>query len=130
MIMKKFLPALILTLLLSAGITPLICKAQVPATSVSPSGYGDRQFNMDTIFSVKRIREDDKMYQVGVWRRIDLREKYNHSLYGSGDTKSNGIINQIYKAVVEENALEVFADEDFTQPLSIAEFQDNFWINA
>jgi len=127
--MKKFLPKFILSLFLVAGLAPLSSNAQV-ATSVNPSGFGDRQFDMDTVFSAKRIREDDKMYQIGVWRRIDLREKYNLPLYGSGDTKLNGIVHQIYKAVVDENALEVFADAEFTRPLSIAEFQENFWLNA
>ncbi len=127
--MKKFLPKLFLSLLLLAGLTSFESEAQV-ATSVNPSGFGDRQFDMDTVFSARRIREDDKMYQIGVWRRIDLREKYNLPLYGSGDAKSNGIVSQIYKAVVDENALEVFADEEFTRPLSIAEFQENFWLNA
>ncbi|MFD2034153.1 gliding motility protein GldN [Belliella marina] len=103
--------------------------AQVP-TSMNPSGTGDRQFKMDTVYSIRPIREDDKMYQIAVWRRIDLREKYNLPLYGSGDSKGNGIINNIYKAVVEDNALEVFADEEFTEPLSIAEFQNNFWMAA
>jgi gliding motility associated protien GldN len=100
------------------------------ATSVNPSNTGDRRFKVDTVFSVVPIREDDVMYKIGVWRRIDLREKYNFPLYGSGDTKNNGIMNNIYKAIVEENALEVFADEEFTQPLSIAEFQNNFWVAA
>jgi len=127
--MKKLLPKLILSFFLLAGLAPLRGEAQI-ATSVNPSGFGDRQFEMDTVLSAKRIREDDKMYQIGVWRRIDLREKYNLPLYGSGDTKSNGIINQIYKSVVDENALEVFADSEFTTPLSIAEFQENFWLNA
>ncbi|WP_144604592.1 type IX secretion system ring subunit PorN/GldN [Algoriphagus algorifonticola] len=128
--MKKFLQNLFLSVLVAGGLAPFTSEAQVAATSVSPSGYGDRQFAMDTVFSAKRIREDDKMYQIGVWRRIDLREKYNLSLYGSGDAKTNGIMSYIYKAVVDENALEVFADEDFTRPLSIAEFQENFWLNA
>ncbi|SDC98187.1 gliding motility associated protien GldN [Algoriphagus faecimaris] len=127
--MKNILQKLFFGALVIGLMGPLTSNAQV-ATSVNPSGFGDRQFDMDTIFSAKKIREDDKMYQIGVWRRIDLREKYNLSLYGSGDAKSNGIIPQIYKAVVEENALEVFGDEDFTQPLSIAEFQENFWLNA
>lgn len=127
--MKTILQKLILAALVMGLFAPLTSNAQV-ATSVNPSGFGDRQFDMDTIFSARKIREDDKMYQIGVWRRIDLREKYNLSLYGSGDAKSNGIINQIYSAIVEENALEVFRDEDFTQPLSIAEFQENFWLNA
>jgi gliding motility associated protien GldN len=99
--------------------------AQV-ATSVNPSGLVTRQYAMDTVYSAKRIREDDKMYQISVWRRIDLREKYNTPLYGSGDTKENGIINHIYKAV-KQNALEIFADENFTQPLSIAQFDSSFW---
>ena len=127
--MKRLVQKLFLIALVLYGFSPQGVEAQV-ATSVNPSGFGDRQFDMDTVYSVKRIREDDKMYQISVWRRIDLREKYNLSLYGSGDNKANGIVNQIYKAVVDENALEVFGDENFTQPLSIAEFQENFWISA
>ncbi|MBS4073412.1 gliding motility protein GldN [Algoriphagus aquatilis] len=124
--MKRFVQYVYLIILAAFSLN---AQAQV-ATSVNPSGFGDRQFAMDTVYSNKRIREDDKMYQISVWRRIDLREKYNLSLYGSGDNKSNGIVNHIYKAVVDENALEVFADEDFTKPLSISEFQENFWLSA
>lgn len=127
--MKKHFPKLLILLFLAFAGIPMNADAQV-ATSVNPSGFGDRQFDMDTVFSAKRIREDDKMYQISVWRRIDLREKYNLSLYGSGDSKRNGIINHIYKAVVDENALEVFGDDEFTNSLSIAEFQENFWLNA
>lgn len=127
--MKRFVQHIFLAVLVAIGLLPSSANAQV-ATSVNPSGFGDRQFSMDTIYSAKRIREDDKMYQISVWRRIDLREKYNLSLYGSGDNKGNGIVSHIYKAIVDENALEVFADADFTKPLSIAEFQDNFWISA
>jgi gliding motility associated protien GldN len=127
--MKKIVLKLSLGLLVAVGLIPVTGNAQI-ATSVTPSGFGDRTFDMDTVYSAKRIREDDKMYQIAVWRRIDLREKYNLSLYGSGDSKSNGIVNHIYKAVVDENALEVFADENFTRPLSIADFQNNFWMNA
>lgn len=124
--MKRFVQHVYLIILAAFSLN---AQAQV-ATSVNPSGFGDRQFAMDTVYSNKRIREDDKMYQISVWRRIDLREKYNLSLYGSGDNKSNGIVNHIYKAVVDENALEVFADEGFTKPLSISEFQENFWLSA
>ena len=127
--MKKILPNLLLSLLVAMCLIPFTSQAQI-ATSVNPSGFGDRQFAMDTVYSANKIREDDKMYQIGVWRRIDLREKYNLPLYGSGDTKENGIINQLYRAIVEENAFEVFADEEFTRPLSISEFQENFWLNA
>ena len=106
--MKRFVQYVCLLVFVAFGFGT---QAQV-ATSVNPSGFGDRQFAMDTVYSNKRIREDDKMYQISVWRRIDLREKYNLSLYGSGDNKSNGIVNHIYKAVVDENALEVEDEVD------------------
>ena len=122
--MNLFLKYTLLTCFLGLGLAQE-GFAQV-ATSVNPSSIGTRQYAMDTVFSAKRIREDDKMYQVSVWRRIDLREKYNVPLYGSGDAKENGVINQIYKAV-KQNALEVFADENFTKPMSIAQFDSTFW---
>ena len=122
--MNLFLKYTLLTCFLGLGLAHG-GFAQV-ATSVNPSSIGTRKYAMDTVFSAKRIREDDKMYQVSVWRRIDLREKYNVPLYGSGDAKENGVINQIYKAV-KQNALEVFADENFTKPMSIAQFDSTFW---
>jgi gliding motility associated protien GldN len=122
--MKLFLRYTLIACLAVLGLVGE-AAAQV-ATSVNPSSLGTRQYAMDTVYSAKRIREDDKMYQISVWRRIDLREKYNTPLYGSGDNKENGIINHIYKAV-KQNALEIFADENFTQPLSIAQFDSSFW---
>jgi gliding motility associated protien GldN len=98
------------------------------ATSVNPSNTGVRQYAMDTVYSGKRIREDDKMYQISVWRRIDLREKYNLPLYGSGDTKENGLINNIYKAI-KSNELIAYRDENFKTPLSISEYDSAFAYN-
>src|SRR5690554_8227620 len=116
-----------LVLLSTLGIE---ASAQNAGNTQSPANIGDRDYPVDTVFSSKRIREDDKMFKIDVWRRIDLREKYNLPFYGSGDSKNDGIVSNIYKAVVEENALEIFADEDFTQPMTISEFQTNFWIAA
>lgn len=87
---------------------------------------GDTGFEMDTTYSVLPIREDDKMYQIGVWRRIDLREKFNLPLYGTGGLKADGIVMNIYNAIVDENAFEIFEDEEFTEPLSISDFQTRF----
>jgi gliding motility associated protien GldN len=126
---NQILHKLFSIVLLVVSFIPFNSNAQ-GSTSVKPAGFGDRTFDIDTIYSIKNIRQDDKMYQIGVWRRIDLREKYNVSLYGSGDSKPNGIVNHIYRAVVDENALEVFADENFTKPLSISDFQSNFWLDA
>jgi gliding motility associated protien GldN len=122
--MNLILRYTLLTCFLGLGLAPA-GFSQV-ATSVNPSGLGIRRDAMDTVYSVKRIREDDKMFQISVWRRIDLREKYNVPLYGSGDAKENGLINHIYKGV-KQNSLEVFADENFTKPMSIAQFDSTFW---
>jgi len=121
--MKLIQKYILLPFLFCVGLIE-VSKAQV-ATSVNPSALGTRQYAMDTVYSAKRIREDDKMYQISVWRRIDLREKYNLPLYGGDDTKENGIINNIYKAV-NQNAIEIFEDENFTKPLSIVEFDSAF----
>ena len=58
--MKRFVQHIFLVILIAAGLAPLSAHAQV-ATSVNPSGFGDRQFSMDTINSAKRIRDDDKL---------------------------------------------------------------------
>ncbi len=115
---------------LSLAMTSVMDVLAQGPNSQRPANGGDNGFEIDTVYSVLPIREDDKMYQIGVWRRIDLREKFNLPLYGTGGLKNDGIISQIYKAVVEENAFEIFGDESFTQPLSISEFQTNFWIAA
>src|SRR5690606_14484025 len=116
------LASLFTMVLLSA----MVLEAAAQGTTQTPPG-GDVSYEMDTVFSAKKIREDDKMFKISVWRRIDLRERYNLPFYGSGDIKNDGIIGNIYNAVVD-HSLEVFADEDFTTPLSIKEFQTNFWI--
>ncbi len=116
--------------LILCSIVGIETSAQNAGNTQGPANIGDREHPVDTVFSSKRIREDDKMFKIEVWRRIDLREKYNLPFYGSGDSKTDGIVGNIYKAVVEENALEIFADEEFTRPLSISEFQSNFWLAA
>src|SRR5690554_8231959 len=116
--------------LLLCSIMAVESYAQNTGNTQSPANMGDRNVKVDTVFSARPVREDDKMFKIEVWRRIDLREKYNLPFYGSGDSKTDGIVGNIYKAVVEENALEIFADEEFTSPLSISEFQSNFWLAA
>jgi gliding motility associated protien GldN len=102
-------------------------RSQV-ATSVNPSSLSPRKYEMDTINSIKKIREDDKMYQISVWRRIDLSEKYNLPLYGSGAAKKDGIVENIYKAV--KLNLPIYSDSEFTKPLGITEFDSLFWFKA
>jgi len=116
-----------LLLLFVAGVFLAVPGFSQNTNTQNPSmQVGDSDFDVDTVYSVLPIREVDKMYQVGVWRRIDLREKFNLPLYGTGGLKSDGIMMNIYDAIVNENAFEIYADEEFTQPLSISEFQTNF----
>ena len=82
---------------------------------------------MDTINSALRIRDVDKMYQISVWRRIDLRERYNLPLAGSGVAKLDGIVQNIYEAAVEDSILQPFKDENLSIPLKNEEFKKAFW---
>ena len=84
---------------------------------------------MDSINSALRIRDVDKMYQISVWRRIDLRERYNLPLAGSGIAKKNGIVQHIYDAVLTDS-LPVFKDENFETELGIQDFQNSYWFRT
>jgi gliding motility associated protien GldN len=116
----------LITSILLIFIINLDSLAQQP-TSQFDGGDNPRSI-MDTTFSVLPIREDDKMYQIGVWRRIDLREKYNLPFYGTGGLKLGGIVRNILGAV-QSGMLKPYADEDFTRELGITDFETNFWIN-
>lgn len=98
----------------------------IPNSGNPGMNVGDGGVDIDTVYSAHPIRDSDKMYQIGVWRRIDLREKYNLPFYGTGGLKRDGIMMNIYNAVVD-NSIEVFADEEFKEPLSITDFQTKFW---
>jgi gliding motility associated protien GldN len=74
---------------------------QTGSTTVNPAGVKPKKYAKDVDFEVvDTIRQEDKMYQISVWRRIDLQEKFNLPLYGSGDKKDNGIMKHIRDAVV------------------------------
>jgi gliding motility associated protien GldN len=67
------------------------------------------------------------MYQVSVWRRIDLRERYNLPFAGSGVAKLDGIVQNIYEAAVKDSILQPFKDENLSIPLKVEEFKRAFW---
>lgn len=98
-----------------------------PGNSLKPSNNTNRS-QSDSINSALRIRDEHKMYQVSVWRRIDLRERYNLPFAGSGVAKLDGIVNNIYKAAASlDSILKPYKDENLTIPLDVKEFEKAFW---
>lgn len=78
--------------------------SQTGSTTVNSTGVKPKKYAKDVDFEVvETIRQEDKMYQISVWRRIDLREKFNLPLYGSGDRKDDGIMKNIYRAVQSDS---------------------------
>ncbi len=87
-------------------------------TSLNPSGKTIKQEDIDTTFSIKNIREEDKLYQVSVWRRINLKEKFNLSLFGSDKNAKNGLIQNIFIGI-KDGSIPIFADPDFNVELDL-----------
>ncbi len=98
-----------------------------PTNSLNSTGKPQRIYDIDNEFSINEIRQDDKMFQISVWRRINLKEKFNLGLYGSGssDAKENGIINNIAIGI-RKNEIPIYASDDFKDKLDIRQFDSLF----
>ena len=99
--------------------------AQTGSTSVNSTAVKPKTYAKDVDFAVEEnIRQEDKMYQISVWRRIDLKEKYNQPLYGSGLSAQNGIMRHIRNAVLSTKVKAYSSEtlEDSTE-ISIPKFQ-------
>ena len=70
------------------------------------------------IVSYPRVKENDVMWHVTIWREIDLREKRNHGLYFPTEPQGNfKCLGQVIMDAIDmnnpdnENALSVYEDE-------------------
>ncbi len=107
--------------------------SQTGSTSVNSTAVKPKTYAKDLDFEVvDTIRQEDKMYQISVWRRIDLREKFNLPLYGSGDKKDNGIMKHIKDAVINDK-VKAYSSEilypdtlDSKKRIGITEFEKLF----
>lgn len=76
------------------------------------------------------IREADMMWTKMIWRMLDLKEKINHPLYFP--INSIRIENSRYSLItlllesIDAGDLEVYDDDEFTQPLTIATIDEKF----
>ena len=123
--MNLFLKYTLLVCFLCLGLTREVI-AQTGSTSVNSTAKKEKKWAKDLEYEFKdTIREEDKMYQISVWRRIDLREKINLPLYGSG---VDGIMKYIYEAVMSQKVKAYASDslERSKKELRITKFDSLF----
>jgi gliding motility associated protien GldN len=97
--------------------------------SLNSSGKRIREDDIDTTFSIKNIREDDKMYQISVWRRINLKEKFNLGLYGTNENAKNGLIHNIFVGI-KDGSIPIFSDPDFNNEIDVKHFDSLVFKNG
>ena len=102
--------------------------AQTGSTTVNPTALKPKTYAKDVDFDFKEtIRHEDKMYQISVWRRIDLQEQYNLPLDGAGDKKDNGIMRYIYEAVTSGNVKAYSSDTlEISKEIGVVKFDSLF----
>lgn len=95
--------------------------------SLRPDGAFDRSeiLNQRTPLPYEHLRWDDALYAEKVWRELDLREKMNQTFrYNNKEDNGDQQFISILLNAVRKGEVLAFADERFTQPLTLAQVQD------
>ncbi|HUQ67865.1 MAG TPA: gliding motility protein GldN [Flavitalea sp.] len=81
--------------------------------------------NQRTPLAYEHLRYDDAMYAEKVWRELDLREKMNQPFrYDAQEDNGNQRFINVMLNAVKKGEVLAFADERFTQPLTVAQVQE------
>jgi gliding motility associated protien GldN len=125
--MNLFLRYTLLVCFLCLGLT-LEVIAQTGSTTVNSTAKKEKKWAKDLEYDFEdTIREEDKMYKISVWRRIDLREKINLPLYGSGVSKADGIMKYIYEAVMSQKVKAYSSDSlELSKEIGLPKFDSLF----
>lgn len=88
--------------------------------SLRKDGAIDRVEHNNYVTPWQRIREADVLWKKRVWREIDTRQKQNFAFRYPGDEESGGgMYIEILLHAVKQGQVTAFADERFTQPLTL-----------
>jgi len=80
--------------------------------------------NQRTPLAYEFLRKDDALYAEKVWRELDLREKMNQTFrYNAKDDNGDQQFIAILLNAVRKGDVMAFADDRFTQPMTLADVQ-------
>lgn len=116
----------------------LVCLAVLPAGAqlslFQPGDYKDGIYDKENATNRRYIpythlREADVTWERRVWRKIDLREKVNHTLYFPKEQIVNRIsLMQLMVKYILAGQIIAFKDEEFTVPVERAEIRSKLVI--
>ncbi|MGM0496932.1 MAG: gliding motility protein GldN, partial [Bacteroidota bacterium] len=76
--------------------------------------------------SYTHVREADVMWSKKIWQMIDCRKKKNHPMYFPTDEMDDRkSLIQLFMKGIEEEGLVVYADEQFNEPITPEEVNDD-----
>ncbi len=72
--------------------------------------------------SLRPVHESNVAYKIGLWRRVDLREKQNQPLFANDNEITKHLIEGVKSGI-----LDAYAEEDLKERLTLAEFNERMF---
>jgi hypothetical protein len=72
--------------------------------------------------SLRPVHESNVAYKIGLWRRIDLREKQNQPLFSNNNEITKHLIEGVKSGI-----LDAYSDENLEQRLTLNEFNERMF---
>jgi gliding motility associated protien GldN len=99
--------------------------AQQNASTVLDGIYVKEHTPERKVIPYTYLREADVMWSKRIWRKLDLREKANHTLYypTSPVQGRESLMQVLYRGVIVDGTLTAYNDEEFREPRTKQEIQ-------
>lgn len=94
-----------------------------------PNYYSRDLINQQRPMPFRYVRENDVVWETGIWRTIDLRERFNQFFYyplePEGSQGRKNFAYMIWDAILKEE-IQIYQDDEFKIPIDIEAFVAQF----